>query len=69
MTTPAPLRALALVCSLRPFPAPSSTDLITRRVLGALAGQGVTGEVVRIVDHDVKPGVSIDEGNGDAWPH
>jgi len=68
MTTPAPLRALALVCSLKPSPAPSSTDLMARQVLDALAPHGVTGEVVRVVDHDVKPGVTIDEGQGDAWP-
>ena len=26
------------------------------------------GHVVRVVDHDVKPGVEIDMGEGDAWP-
>ena len=29
---------------------------------------GVTGNVVRVVDHDVKPGVEADMGDGDAWP-
>ncbi|MCW2603647.1 MAG: flavodoxin-like protein [Pseudonocardiales bacterium] len=66
MTTP--LRALALVCSLKPSPADSSSDLIARQVLAALADHLVTGEVVRIVDHDVKPGVEKDMGAGDAWP-
>ena len=66
MTTP--LRALALVCSLKPSPAPSSSDLIARQVLEQLAPLGVTGEVVRVVDHDVKPGVEKDMGGGDAWP-
>jgi multimeric flavodoxin WrbA len=28
----------------------------------------VTGDVVRVVDHDVKPGVEADMGDGDAWP-
>lgn len=28
----------------------------------------VTGSLVRIVDHDVKPGVGLDLGDGDAWP-
>ena len=68
MTDPAPLRALALVCSLKPTPAPSSTDLIARQVLDALAEHGVTGETVRVVDHDVRPGVEIDMGDGDEWP-
>jgi len=66
MTTP--LRALALVCSLKPSPADSSSDLIARQVLERLAEHDVTGEVVRVVDHDVKPGVEKDMGGGDAWP-
>ena len=68
MTEPAPLRALALVCSLKPSPAPSSSELMARQVLDALAKLGVSGDVVRVVDHDVKPGVEIDMGEGDAWP-
>jgi multimeric flavodoxin WrbA len=28
----------------------------------------VDGKIVRVVDHDIKPGVSSDEGPGDAWP-
>ena len=63
-----PLRALALVCSLKPSPAASSSDLMARQVLDALAEHDVTGEVVRVVDHDVKPGVEKDMGDGDAWP-
>ena len=41
---------------------------MARQVLGALADHGVAGDVVRVVDHDVKPGVQIDMGDGDAWP-
>jgi len=63
-----PLRALALVCSLKPSPAPSSSDLMARQVLEELGRYGVTGSVVRVVDHDVKPGVEVDMGEGDAWP-
>ncbi len=66
MTTP--LKALALVCSLKPSPAPSSSDLIARQVLEELAKHDVTGDVVRVVDADVKPGVDRDMGDGDAWP-
>ena len=66
MTTP--LKALALVCSLKPSPAPSSSHLLATQVLDALAAHDVTGEVVRVVDHDVKPGVDKDMGDGDAWP-
>jgi hypothetical protein len=28
----------------------------------------VEGESVRIADHDVRPGVQVDTGDGDAWP-
>jgi multimeric flavodoxin WrbA len=68
MTETAPLRALALVCSLKSSPAPSSSDLIARQLLDELGTHGVTGDVVRVVDHDVKPGVELDMGDGDAWP-
>ncbi|MCF6737496.1 flavodoxin family protein [Blastococcus sp. KM273129] len=68
MTDTASLRALALVCSLKPSPAPSSSDLIARQILGELGKHGVTGDVVRVVDHDVRPGVEVDMGEGDQWP-
>ena len=63
-----PLRALALVCTLTPSPAESSSELMAQQVLHALGEHGVTGELVRVVDHDVKPGVQLDMGAGDAWP-
>jgi multimeric flavodoxin WrbA len=68
MTASTPLRALALVCSLKPSPAPSSSDLMARQVLEEFGKHEVTGEVVRVVDHHVKPGVEVDMGDGDAWP-
>src|SRR3954452_8072477 len=66
--TELPLRALALVCSLKPSPAPSSSDLMARQVLEELGKHDVTGSVVRVVDHDVRPGVEVDMGDGDEWP-
>ncbi len=63
-----PLRALALVCTLTPSPAESSSQLLAQQVLDAMGEHGVTSELVRIVDHDVKPGVELDMGSGDAWP-
>lgn len=63
-----PLRALALNCTLSPSPAESSTDKLLGEVLTALAGHGVEHESVRVVDHDVRPGVELDMGEGDAWP-
>ena len=68
MTEATPLSALALVCTLKPSSSPSSSDLIARQVLEQLGTHGVTGEVVRVADHDVKPGVEVDMGEGDEWP-
>ncbi|GIG28767.1 flavodoxin family protein [Cellulomonas marina] len=65
---PADLTALVLVGTLTPSPAPSSSELLGRQLLEALRPHGVTGTVVRLVDHDVKPGVQVDMGEGDAWP-
>lgn len=62
------LRALVLVCTLKPSPAESSSSLLGSQVLRALEPHGVTGEVVRVVDHDVRFGVTTDEGDGDEWP-
>jgi multimeric flavodoxin WrbA len=63
-----PLRALALVCTLTPSPDESSSELMARQVLDALARHDVQGELVRVVDHDVRPGVQLDMGDGDDWP-
>ena len=62
--------AIALNCSLkRSGGEPSSTDKLLGQVIAALKAEGVeTIETIRVADHDVKPGVSSDEGDGDAWP-
>lgn len=62
------LTAVVLVGTLSSSPAPSSSELLGRQVLDALGEHGVTGTVVRLVDHDVRPGVGKDMGDGDAWP-
>ncbi|MER7759692.1 NAD(P)H-dependent oxidoreductase [Streptomyces sp. NPDC097619] len=67
-TETTPLRAVALVCTLAPSPAASSSELLARQTLDALAEHGVTGKTIRIADHDVKAGVKTDMGDGDAWP-
>jgi multimeric flavodoxin WrbA len=46
----------------------SSSELLARQVLDALADHDVTGTSLRVVDHDVKPGVELHMGEGDAWP-
>ncbi|MGA4731648.1 flavodoxin family protein [Micromonospora taraxaci] len=64
----ASIRALVLNCTLKPSPAPSSAEQLGQEVLAELAAQGVEGELIRVVDHDVRFGVSTDEGDGDGWP-
>jgi multimeric flavodoxin WrbA len=60
--------ALALVCTLKKSPAPSSAEILAREVLDEFATHGVHGALIRVADHDVHFGVSTDEGDGDAWP-
>ncbi|MFJ5708162.1 flavodoxin family protein [Streptomyces sp. NPDC093105] len=67
-TETTPLRAVALVCTLSPSPKRSSSQLLAEQTMAALADHGVTGTVIRIADHDVRPGVEADMGDGDAWP-
>jgi multimeric flavodoxin WrbA len=64
------LTAIAINCSLKPrSEEPSSTDKMIGLLAAELAKHGVEfTETIRIVDHDVLPGVSSDEGEGDAWP-
>ena len=64
------LTAIALNCTLKSDPsAASSTD----RMIAVLAEQFAQNDVrvtetIRIAAHDVKPGVTSDEGDGDDWP-
>lgn len=62
------LKALVLVCTLKPSPNASSAHQLGSEVLDALKEHGVAGEVIRVVDHDVRFGVTTDEGDGDEWP-
>jgi multimeric flavodoxin WrbA len=62
------LRALALVCTLTPSPGRSSSQLLAEQLLAEMTAIGVTTDLVRVVDYDVRPGVQADMGSGDAWP-
>ncbi|MCZ2403000.1 NAD(P)H-dependent oxidoreductase [Paenarthrobacter sp. Z7-10] len=62
------LKAFALVCTLTPSPEASSSELLARQVLTQLEGHGVSTSLMRVVDHNVRPGVQIDMGAGDGWP-
>jgi multimeric flavodoxin WrbA len=37
-------------------------------LLQALGKHDVDGEIVRVADHNIKPGVTSDEGEGNEWP-
>jgi multimeric flavodoxin WrbA len=67
------LNVFGLNCSLKSSLAKeaSSTDVLMRQFYDALAANGADGaydDIVRAADHDIKPGVTSDEGDGDAWP-
>nr|BFF25062.1 hypothetical protein GCM10025732_30270 [Glycomyces mayteni] len=47
------LTALALTCTLKPSPVPSSSELIAEQVLGELNAHGAPGGQVRVADYDV----------------
>jgi len=63
-----PLKVLALNCSLKPSTQPSSTEKLLAELMAALREYDAQGDIVRVVDFNVKPGVSADEGEGDDWP-
>ena len=62
------LSCLVLNCTLKRSPAASSSELLGSQVLDAFRELGVSGTMERVVDHDVRFGVSTDEGDGDGWP-
>lgn len=64
-----PFSAIALNCTLKPGDEASSTEVLLEEVLEALRSHGVeSAPIVRVAELDVKPGVTSDEGDGDAWP-
>ena len=64
------LTAVAVNCSLRASNGEqSSTDQMIGLIVSELKKKGIGfSETIRIADHDVKPGVTSDEGDGDEWP-
>lgn len=64
------LTAIALNASLkRSSGEPSSTDAMIGLLARELAKHDVTlTETIRLADHNILPGVSSDEGDGDDWP-
>ena len=64
----AELSAVFLSCTLKPSPAVSNTEALARKVIEWFDELDVSSEIIRVVDYDVKPGVTSDEGDGDEWP-
>jgi len=62
------IKAVVLVCTLKGGRAKSSSDKLAREVVQALSEHEVTADVIRVVNQNVKFGVSSDEGDGDGWP-
>ena len=64
------LKALAFNCSLKSSRTrqPSSTAVLLGQLVAQLRELDVETEVVRAVDHEIKPGTGHDMGKGDAWP-
>ncbi len=64
------LTALALNATLKPSTSAekSSTERLLELIIRELGSHDVKTEAIRLADHDIKPGVSSDEGEGDAWP-
>lgn len=59
---------LLLNCTLKHSPEASSCQLIAEQLLGGFAAHGLDGDIVRVVDLDIAPGVLADMGGGDRWP-
>jgi multimeric flavodoxin WrbA len=59
---------LILNCTLKKSPDRSNSGLLAGEGISGLEERGVECETLRLVDLNVLPGVSSDEGDGDEWP-
>lgn len=62
------LKALFLNCTLKQSPETSNTQAFIDNAARIFRNLDVETESIRVVDHNVKPGVTSDEGEGDDWP-
>lgn len=62
------VKATILSCTLKGSPEKSNSEALADVLIKALEKEGVETEVIRLVDLDIKPGVTSDEGDGDEWP-
>jgi multimeric flavodoxin WrbA len=63
------MKAICLNCTLKRSPVQSSTASLSEVVMAALRAEGVETDEIRLVDHQIEPGV-VSEAvtNGDEWP-
>ena len=62
------LKALFLNCTLKSSPGISNTRALIDKAVKLFEELDVESEVVRVVDYNIKFGVSSYEGEGDEWP-
>jgi multimeric flavodoxin WrbA len=62
------VRAVFINCTLKPSPEKSNSEALARIVADALEAEDVEVGLLRAVDHEIKPGVESDMGDGDEWP-
>lgn len=62
------LKALFLNCTLKQSPETSNTHAFVEKSISIFNELGVSSEIIRVTDYDLKFGVSSDEGEGDQWP-
>ena len=61
-------KALILNCTLKRSPEISNTRALIDKAVKLFHEQGVETEVIRVIDYNIRFGVSSDEGEGDEWP-
>jgi multimeric flavodoxin WrbA len=62
------MKATFLSCTLKKSPDPSNTEMLASEVRSFMEERGVETELFRLVDMNIAPGISSDEGDGDEWP-
>jgi len=62
------LKAVFLNCTLKYSPDISNTRALIDKVVDLMTPLGVECEVLRVVDYNIKFGVTSNEGAGDLWP-
>jgi len=62
------MKAIILSCTLKPSSEHSNSEALADVLTKAFKEEDVETELVRLVDHEISPGVTSDEGDGDEWP-